>query len=234
MDQHLSFEDFLQALEAARQPRGSAKHPFSAAWANGELSRQQLGQWALQHFYYIDAVPMQFAALYSRLPDVEGRLLLLENLVGEDMPEEPEKSHPRLLLKFAGACGLDAEAVKSAETSGCILPGTRAMRAWIWELAKVRSLAEACAGIMVALEGQLPQLYPPYIRAMERMGYSHDELEFFRVHVENDAEHAEVGHQLCYKYAASPMQQQLAIAAVSSAASMRYAMLDGIQEMLMA
>ncbi|MCA8887263.1 MAG: hypothetical protein KDA46_00405, partial [Parvularculaceae bacterium] len=101
MTDRLSFDEFVKELENARKPKGSIKHPFSVAWANGELTREQLGMWAIQHFYYIDAIPPQFAALYSRMPDMEGRLMLLDNLIGEDMPDAPGKSHPQLLLNFA-------------------------------------------------------------------------------------------------------------------------------------
>jgi pyrroloquinoline-quinone synthase len=165
---------FYAALEDARRPRGSSKHPFSQAWASGQLSRAQLGQWAVQHYHYIVAIPPQFAALYSRMPDAQGREMLMENLVGEEPPHAPEKSHPRLLLKFARACGLTDEDVTGAEMRGDVLPATRAMRAWIWELATLRPIHEACAGIMVALEGQLPTLYPPYIDAMTKAGFTED------------------------------------------------------------
>ncbi len=228
MSEKLSFKEFEAALEAARKPRGSSKHPLSVAWANGELSRKQLGQWAIQHFYYIDAIPPQFAALYSRMPDMEGRHMLLENLIGEDMPDQPGKAHPQLLLYFAAACGLNSDVVVDAEYSGEILPTTRAMRSWIWELAKLRPLEEACAGIMVALEGQLPTLYPPYIDAMRKMGFTEEELEFFHVHVENDDEHAEVGLKLCYQYADTAIKQKRAIATVRASTEQRYSLLDGI------
>jgi pyrroloquinoline-quinone synthase len=102
------------------------------------------------------------------------------------------------------------------------------MRAWIWELASIRHIAEACAGIMVALEGQLPTLYPGYLAAMRRMGFSDDELEFFIVHIEGDTEHAHVGLELTARYATTPALQQQAIAAVRASAAMRYSMLDGI------
>jgi len=228
----LAEQAFYEALEEGRKPRGSTKHPFTQLWADGKLSREQLGQWAVQHYYYISVIPQQFAVLYARMPDPEGRHVLMEDLVGEKMPDHPEKSHPNLLLKFARACGLTDADVLSAEANGQILPGTRAMRAWIWELASLRPLHEACAGIMVALEGQLPTLYPLYISAMEKMGFTEDELEFFHVHVENDTEHAAVGLQLCYKFAETDEAQRLAVEAVRGSASLRYNMLSDIQAKL--
>ena len=186
----LNKQDFFDALEAARKPRHGGGHPFSRLWAQGALSREQLGRYAVQHFYYIDPIPQQFAALYARLPDLDARQHLLENLLGEEMPDTPEKRHPDLLVKFAEACGLSRDEVINADLRDEILPTTRAMRAWIWELSTIRHLAESAAGIMVALEGQLPTLYPAYVKAMRKMGFSEDDMEFFHVHIEGDEEHA--------------------------------------------
>lgn len=220
--------EFFAKLEAARQPKHGGGHVFSRAWAAGELSRAQLGEWALQHFYYIDPIPQQFALLYSRLPDLDARQHLLDNLLGEEMPQAPGKRHPDLLRKFARACGVGDERIFDAEQNGEVLATTRAMRAWIWELAGIRTLAEACSGIMVALEGQLPTLYPKYVDAMRKMGFSEDDLEFFHVHIAGDTEHAHVGLELTQRYATTPQLQQRAIAAVRASAEMRFAMLDGI------
>ena len=225
-------QEFFAALEAARQPQHGGGHPFSRAWAAGEHDRAQLGEWAIQHFYYIDPIPQQFAQLYTRLPDLDARRHLLENLLGEEMPACPEKRHPDLLRRFARACGVTDARILGAEAAGEILPGTRAMRAWIWELAGIRHIAEACAGIMVALEGQLPTLYPRYVEAMRRMGFSDDELEFFLVHIEGDTGHAQVGLELTARYATTEALQRQAIAAVRASASMRYAMLDGVQALV--
>lgn len=228
MSTPMSKEEFFRALEDARKPRHGGGHAFSRAWAAGELSRAQLGQWAVQHFYYIDAVPQQFAALYARLPDLDARQHLLENLLGEEMPSAPGKRHPELCAKFAAACGVSREELHGAEEAGRILPTTRAMRSWVWELATIRGLGEACAGIMVALEGQLPTLYPKYVEAMRKMGFSDDDLEFFHVHIEGDTEHAHVGLELAYRYSPTVELQRKAIAAVHASAQMRYSMLDGI------
>ncbi|MFM8516632.1 MAG: TenA family transcriptional regulator [Nevskiaceae bacterium] len=224
----MSTAEFFAALEAARQPKHGGGHIFSRAWAAGELSRAQLGEWAIQHFYYIDPIPQQFAQLYARLPDLDARQHLLENLLGEEMPACPEKRHPDLLRKFARSCGVSDERILRAEQSGEVLPTTRAMRAWIWELSSIRHLSEACAGIMVALEGQLPTLYPKYVEAMRKMGFSDDDMEFFHVHIEGDTEHAHIGLELTARYATSPEAQERAIAAVRASAEMRFSMLDGV------
>jgi pyrroloquinoline-quinone synthase len=228
MTAKLNQKDFFAALEAARLPKHGGGHAFSRAWAAGELSRAQLGEWAMQHFYYIDPIPQQFAALYARLPDLDARQHLLENLLGEEMPACPEKRHPDLLRKFARACGVSDERILKAEENGEVLPTTRAMRAWIWELSTIRHLSEACAGIMVALEGQLPTLYPKYVDAMRKMGFTEDDMEFFHVHIEGDTEHAHVGLELTERYATGAELQVRAIAAVRASAEMRFSMLDGV------
>jgi pyrroloquinoline-quinone synthase len=144
------------------------------------------------------------------------------------MPACPEKRHPDLLRKFARSCGVSDERILRAEQNGEVLPTTRAMRAWIWELSSIRHLSEACAGIMVALEGQLPTLYPKYVEAMRKMGFSDDDMEFFHVHIEGDTEHAHIGLELTARYATSPELQERAIAAVRASAEMRFSMLDGV------
>lgn len=219
--------EFQKRLEAARRPTHSGMHPFSQAWIEGRLTREQLGRWATQHYYYIEPIAQQFALLYSRLPDLDARQFLLENLIGE---EDPKGRHPDLLLRFAEACGLDRERVKTAELRGEILPTSRAMRCWIWELVSVRSFAEAAAGIMVGLEGQLPTLYPKYVERLRQMGFSDEDLQFFHVHIEGDVEHAHVGLEISERYATSPELQDRAIAAVRASGQMRWSFLSGMHQ----
>ena len=67
-----------------------------------------------------------------------------------------------------------------------------------------------------------------YINAMEKMGFTDEELEFFHVHVEADTEHAAVGLDLCYRYADTEEKQIMAIEAVRGSAAIRYNMLTDI------
>lgn len=228
MTRLMTKSEFRKALVQARQVRHSGLHPFSEAVAAGAYSRGQLGFWAMQHHYYIEMIPQQFGHFFCRLPDLDARLLMLENLVGEEMPGEPGKRHPELMVKFARACGVAAHRVRHAEAHGDILPSTRAMRSWIYELVAFRHIAEGAAGIMLALEGQTPTLFPKYVKAFKAMGFSDDELEFFYVHMEADVEHQKHGFDITYRYCDSSALQQQALSAVSASASQRLAMLDGI------
>jgi pyrroloquinoline-quinone synthase len=74
----------------------------------------------------------------------------------------------------------------------------------------------------------LPTLYPKYVEAMRKMGYTEDDLEFFHVHIEGDTEHAHIGLELTARYATTADIQTRAIATVRASAEMRFAMLDGI------
>ena len=229
-DTVLSKDDFWARLQAARKPAFSGGHPFSNAWKAGQLSKAQLGFWAMQHYYYIEEVTQMFAGLLMRLPDLDARLHMLENLNGEEFPER----HPDLLLRVAEACGMSPERVKNAYNAGEVLPSTMAMRSWTYELATIRPLSDSAAGIMVALEGQTPTLYPHYIEAGRKMGFTDHELAFFHVHVEADEGHEEHGLEICSRYASTRALQDRAIATVGNSARMRYRMLDGIWDAVQA
>lgn len=188
-----------------------------------------MGFWAMQHWYYIDRIPQQFGIMYTRCPDVDTRLHILENLMGE---EAESGRHPDLLLDFAAACGYPREEVERADRDGRILPTTRAMRAWIEELVQSRHIVEQAGGIMVALEGQLPDMYTSYVDACRPVGFSDADLRFFTVHIEGDVEHADTGYELCERYATSRELEEMAIGACRASSQLRRAYLDGVSEAL--
>ena len=221
--------EFRARLDAARNAASSLDHSFSRDGAHGRLNEKQMGFWAVQHWYYIDRVAQNFGEMYVRCPDVDARLYILENLIGE---EAVTGRHPDLLMKFAIACGYSRQEIESSDRDGRILPSTRAMRAWTVELAETRHIVEQTAGIMVALEGQLPAMYTRYIEVCRQMGFTDDDLEFFRVHIEGDTEHADVGYQLCERYATTAELEDQAVGACRASAQMRIAYLEGVTRAL--
>jgi pyrroloquinoline-quinone synthase len=185
----------------------------------------------MQHWYYIERIPQQFGIMYARCPDVDARQIVLLNLIGE---ETPGGRHPDLMLDFAEACGYPRAEVARADRDGRILPAVRGMRAWIEELVQSRHLAEQAAGIMVALEGQLPTLYAKYVERCRAMGFTDRELEFFTVHIEGDVEHADVGYRLAERYASTAELEEIAIGACRASAQMRRSYLEAVTKAIRA
>jgi pyrroloquinoline-quinone synthase len=219
--------EFRARLDRAREESSSLETSFSQEWAAGRLNRGQMGFWAMQHWYYIDRIPQQFGVMYARCPDEDARAIILENLMGE---ETPGGRHPDLLLDFAEACGYPRAEVRSADRDGRILPAVRGMRAWIEELVQSRHLAEQAAGIMVALEGQLPAMYTRYVEHCRTLGFTDRELRFFTVHIEGDVEHADVGYRLAERYATTSELEALAVGACRASAQMRRTYLEAVTQ----
>lgn len=217
--------EFRARLDRAREESSSLETTFSQEWAAGRLNRRQMGYWAMQHWYYIDRIPQQFGVMYAHCEDEDARAIILENLIGE---ETPGGRHPDLLLDFAEACGYPRAEVRAADRDGRILPAVRGMRAWIEELVQSRHIAEQAAGIMVALEGQLPPMYTRYVAHCRTLGFTDRELKFFTVHIEGDVEHADVGYRLAERYASTPDLEARAVAACRSSAQMRRAYLEAV------
>ncbi len=217
--------DFKKILRQSHSPANDVLHPFSQAWIAGDLTRAQLGKWAVQHYYFIEPIARQLALLFSRLPDPLSREQILENILGE---EDPEERQIDLLLEFAGHCGVDTQNVLLAELRGEILPSTRAMRSWVWELVSIRSLAEGTAGILVGLESQTIALYPLYMDRLLDMGFDEDQLQFFRAQTDGNSEAAEKGIEVVMRYATTPELTDYAVAAVNASRQLRWAYLSGM------
>ncbi|HMB36452.1 MAG TPA: iron-containing redox enzyme family protein, partial [Methylomirabilota bacterium] len=88
---------FRQRLEAAVQAKHSRMNPFTEKWVKGELSREQLGAWACQHYQYVSQFARWCAAVYAECPDADARDFLLENII----EEESGVKHVDLLIRFA-------------------------------------------------------------------------------------------------------------------------------------
>src|SRR5579884_3356121 len=100
-----------EMLEVVRR-RHCERHPLTEAWARGELSREQLGRWAIEHYHYTRDLWFFCGRIMANCPVKAGRAMELDNLAEE---ENPEDEHNRQLLDFIAACGLDPEAAIAAD-----------------------------------------------------------------------------------------------------------------------
>jgi pyrroloquinoline-quinone synthase len=211
---------FRQRLEAAVQARHSRMNPFTEKWVKGELSREQLGAWACQHYQYVSQFARWCAAVYAECPDPDARDFLLENIV----EEESGVKHVDLLIRFAEACGVSRTEVETKPQ----LPTTRGLTAWCYETSR-RPFHVAAAGLLVGLESQVPGIYQRNLPPLRtHYGFSDHEVEFFAIHIEADEVHGERGYQIVEHHSTTPEKQAEAVDQVRQATEMRWQYMTGL------
>ncbi len=214
---------FRQRLVDVAELSNYKRHPFTTAWARGELSREQMILWTQQHWLFVMHFPLWIAALYARCPDQATRDYLLENL----QEEEGSVKHTDMLLTFGEACG----ATRALLTTARKLPTTRALTDWGDLLAATAPFVEAVVGITVGTEGPVPGFYSRVLPTLRgHYGFAEAELINFTVHVTADVDHSAQGFAIAERYCRTPEQQDAAVERVRQAGEMYWLYVEGLYQ----
>lgn len=76
-------EQFLQELDARIAKYDLLCHPFYKAWSAGELTHEDLREYALDYYQHVQAFPTYLAAFALRLNEGELRRAVLANMRDE-------------------------------------------------------------------------------------------------------------------------------------------------------
>ncbi len=82
----MTTQEFFQQLDARIARFDLLCHPFYKAWSAGELSRDDLREYARDYFHHVNAFPTYLAELSLRLEEGELRRAVLANLADENFP----------------------------------------------------------------------------------------------------------------------------------------------------
>src|SRR5690349_20211738 len=140
---------FFSALESRIERYDLLKHPYYQAWSKGELTRDDLREYASEYWHHVSAFPAYLSALHSQLPDGELRRTVLENLVDEEGLQDG-LPHSDMWMDFARGMGADEAAVRGREIGA----NTRALLEH-YRAAMAKSPAEALAALY-AYESRVP------------------------------------------------------------------------------
>src|SRR5262249_6043330 len=128
---------FRQELEAAILERHCAHHPMTQKWAAGELGREALMGWGVEHYHWISNISPVPADTPPH-PPADARRVILENYLEENAPARP---HLPIVLRFAEANGANVEEVKRSRG----LPTTEAWVAFLGRAAQDSWIAGVAA-----------------------------------------------------------------------------------------
>jgi pyrroloquinoline-quinone synthase len=218
---------FFEQLESSIAKYDLLCHSFYRAWAAGELTRDDLREYARQYYHHVEAFPSYLAEFALRLDESELRRAVLANMCDEKGGSgKGSVPHSELWLDFAEGMGARRD--------------TR----WHSPIAQVRELVghfhrvasegtpeEALAAFYV-YESQVPRVAKEKERGLREMyGAADKTCGYFALHAIADVCHSNVWRmQLERRVEANPEAAQAALDTAESTAKMLWQALDGIEE----
>jgi pyrroloquinoline-quinone synthase len=220
---------FFEQLEAVIARYDLLSHPFYKAWAAGELTREDLREYARQYFHHVEAFPSCLAELALRLDEGELRRAVLANMCDEkgsaDGAGKDAVPHAELWLDFAEGMGARRDMLFHLPVSevGELLQ-------YFHAVASEGSPEEALAAFYV-YESQVPRVAKEKERGLREMYGADDKTcGYFALHATADIYHSNVWRaQLERRLAANPEAAQAALDAGEETARMLWQALDGIE-----
>jgi pyrroloquinoline-quinone synthase len=225
----MTANDFFEQLDSRIAKYDLLCHPFYKAWAAGELTRDDLREYALDYYPHVEAFPTYLAEFAVRLEEGELRRAVLANLADEkglaDESGNAAPEHSELWLDFAEGMGARREL-----TGRDALPEVSALMSYFHRIASEGSSEEALAAFY-AYESQVPRVAQEKARGLREL-YGADEKTraYFTLHTMADVHHSRVWRQQLEKQIrGNPEPAEKALAAGEAAAKALWQALDGIE-----
>ncbi|MCU1313445.1 MAG: family putative folate metabolism protein [Acidobacteriaceae bacterium] len=216
---------FFTALDARIAPYNLLEHPFYQAWSSGELTRDDLREYASEYWHHVAAFPTYLSALHARLEDAPLRRTVLENLADEEgIPGA--RPHSELWMDFATGMGAVANDVRSRE----LQPETVALIGHFRHA--MQMAATAALATLYTYESRVPAIARSKAEGLKaHYGADAATARYFVLHQTADVQHALVWRDAIEtELAAHPEQAQAALDAAETTAAALWRTLDGIEQ----
>ncbi len=220
---------FFERLELSVAKYDPLCHPFYRAWAAGELTRDDLREYARQYYHHVAAFPCYLAELALRLDEGELRRAVLANMCDEKgVASETGKDsvpHSELWLDFAEGMGARRDMFLHLPVAEI-----RELIRHFHRVASEGTPEEALAAFYV-YESQVPRVAKEKERGLREMYGADDKTcGYFALHATADIYHSNVWRkQLENRIAANPVTAQAALEAAENTAKLLWRALDGIE-----
>jgi pyrroloquinoline-quinone synthase len=219
--------EFLEQLDTRIAKYDLLCHPFYKAWSAGQLTREDLREYAQDYFHHVEAFPSYLAALGLRLEDGELRSAVVASMCDEKGVEGSANSipHSDLWLDFAEGMGSS----RNLEWHTPV-PEIRQLIRHFHRVASEGSVEEALSAFY-AYESQVPRIATEKESGLRGMyGADDKSCGYFALHATADVYHSRVWrNQLEKRVAAHPETSDAALDAAEDAARMLWKALDGIE-----
>jgi hypothetical protein len=212
----------FSALEAARD-----EHPF---WNNrlfqacraGTLSQDDFRFVFSQYYLYSRNFMRYLSALMTRIEDDGQRTRLVQNLHDEAGGDDHERRHAQLFRNFlTRGLSIDLESVEFHDTTNHFV------RQYL-DYCSDAHPASSSAFLSLGTEAIVPRMYGLFVEALLRANVKEEHLEFFRIHMECDDEHAATLADIMRSYREIPGWYQTCLDAMNHALDLRARFFDNL------
>jgi pyrroloquinoline-quinone synthase len=174
-------DTLVSKLDRATAEHHLLEHDFYKAWAEGDLTLDDLAHYSTQYWRQVEAFPGYLETLSDRIGSSEAGDILRRNLA-----DEVGQDHPGLWLEFAGAVGAERDEVVAstpeAETERCVSEFETVVR----EAPPAYAL-----GMLYGYESQTPAVAETKVTGLEdHYGIDGPGVRYFRLHGVLDVEHS--------------------------------------------
>jgi pyrroloquinoline-quinone synthase len=216
--------DFFAALDARIARYNLLQHPFYQAWSQGELTRDELREYAAEYWHHVSAFPTYLSALHARLEDAPLRRTVLENLSDEEgLPAG--RPHSDLWMDFATGMGASPADVRERK----LQPETASLIAHFRSVMQT-STAAALASLYT-YESRVPAIAQTKAEGLKQhYGADKATARYFTLHQIADVRHAQVwSDAIEAELAAHPEEAETALDAAEATAASLWGTLSGIE-----
>lgn len=220
--------EFFKQLDARIGKYDLLCHPFYKAWSAGQLTRNDLREYAQDYYHHVESFPSYLAALGMRLDEGELRRAVLANMCDEKgvdgCPGRDSVPHSDLWLDFAEGMGSS----RNLEWHTPV-PEIRQLIRHFQQVASEGTPEDALAAFYT-YESQVPRIAKEKERGLREMYGADDKTcGYFSLHATADVHHSNVWRkQLEKRIAAHPETADSALNAAENAARTLWKAMDGI------
>ncbi|HEX6493930.1 MAG TPA: CADD family putative folate metabolism protein [Acidobacteriaceae bacterium] len=224
MSEAFAASEFFAALDARIARYDLLQHPFYQAWSKGELTRDELREYAAEYWHHVSAFPTYLSALHARLDDAPLRRTVLENLADEEgLPAG--RAHSDLWMDFAAGMGADSAAVRARK----LQPETAALIAHFRDA--MHASPAATLASLYTYESRVPAIARTKAEGLKQH-YNADAAtaRYFTLHQTADVHHASVWRSAIeVELTAHPEEADAALDAAESTAAALWETLSGVE-----
>lgn len=159
-------------------------HPFLAACRNNEISQEMLQKFLVQHQYYSRYFTRYLCAMMASLPSTDDVRELSKNLVEETGLDKPGGvTHADLYISSLKLLG-------AQPGSQPALPATLSLIDSMYRYCRSPDALDGLSALCLGAEAIVPVIYGAVIQGFNSYGATDEALHYFRLHVEEDEDHA--------------------------------------------